>query len=545
MWEVDMHVPSLASVSLALIRNVNYLYSIFRTWWGARGCHSKPPVTTSQAHEPGEIAGDHSSVLTEELVAAWNAACFANFLSCAKCSAALHAILLLSVFGLWCGMSSEARVSDAETLMLLLTVMTAIWLPVANGWVTVSRGIVLLCTSASHVLSLCELIQTPAGQMSILPHGQVRTVIGLVLCDFRVNVPTQFVVSLVHVWNSWNKGRQISGGFSNHFWDRLGTCPVESDRSSRPGKGLPRGVEVLVAGCVQIPTPTSFHGHQVIFDLIRDPPGQSRSSGQVKGKAKPRAEQSSPSSTYQEVSSSEGEAPEMAFQASLRSTGASAAAGEAEKEAEAPVLGFGRRRGLNPGRSQREVDMHVPLLASVSLALIGNVNYLYSIFRTWWGEGGCHSKPPVTTSQAHEPGEIAGDHSSVLTEELVAAWNAACFANFLSCAKCSAALHAILLLSVFGLWCGMSSEARVSDAETLMLLLTVMTAIWLPVANGWVTVMRTVIGLVLCDFRVNVPTFSNHFWDRLGTCPVESDRSSRPGKGLPRGVEVLVAGCAG
>ncbi|CAE8650490.1 unnamed protein product, partial [Polarella glacialis] len=224
---VDMHVPLLASVSLALIGNVNYLYSIFRTWWGARGCHSKPPVTTSQAHEPGEIAGDHSSVLTEELVAAWNAACFANVLSWSKCSAALHAILLLSVFGLWCGMSSEARVSDAETAMLSLTVITAIWLPVANGWVTVSRGIVLLCTSASHVLNLCELIQTPPGQMSILPHGQARTAIGLLLCDFRVNVPTQFVVSLVHVWNSWNKGRQISGGTETAWNDFLFSCSTE------------------------------------------------------------------------------------------------------------------------------------------------------------------------------------------------------------------------------------------------------------------------------------------------------------------------------
>ncbi|CAE8635200.1 unnamed protein product, partial [Polarella glacialis] len=231
MWEVDMQrfaiVPLLASVSLALIGNVNYLYSIFRTWWGEGGCHSKPPAATSQAHEPGGIAGDHSSVLNEELVAAWNAACFANFLTCAKWSAALHAILLLSEFGLWCGMSSDARVSDAETAILSLTVITAIWLPVANGWVTVSRGIVLLCTSASHLVNLCELIQTPPGEMSILPHGQLRTAIGLLLCDFRVNVPTQFVVSLVHLWNSWNKGRQISGGTETAWNDFLFSCPSE------------------------------------------------------------------------------------------------------------------------------------------------------------------------------------------------------------------------------------------------------------------------------------------------------------------------------
>ncbi|CAE8630926.1 unnamed protein product [Polarella glacialis] len=204
------NVPLLASVSLALIANLYYLYNIFRTWLEEREGHSKPPVATSLAHEPDKTAGDHGCVLNEECVAAWNAACFGNFKSVAKYIAALHAIVLPIAFGVWCGAESETRASLIENGMLVTTAFTAIWLPVANGRVTVSRGIVLLCTSASHLLNLCDLIQTPPGEMTYLPHGQLRTALGLLLCDSRVNVPTQFVVSLVHMWNSWDKRRQIN-----------------------------------------------------------------------------------------------------------------------------------------------------------------------------------------------------------------------------------------------------------------------------------------------------------------------------------------------
>ncbi|CAE8654223.1 unnamed protein product [Polarella glacialis] len=225
--EVDMRrfaiAPLLASVSLALIGNVYYLYSIFRTWWEEAECHSKPPVATSEAHEPDETAGDHSYVLHEECVAAWNAACFGNFLLVAKYIAALHATILLTAFGLWCGAESETRASLAENAMLM-TVVTAIWLPVANGRVTVSRGIVLLCTSASHLLNVCDLIQTPPGGMTILPHGQLRTALGLLLCDSRVNVPTQFVVSLVHIWNAWDKRRQINALTETDWNDLVCSC---------------------------------------------------------------------------------------------------------------------------------------------------------------------------------------------------------------------------------------------------------------------------------------------------------------------------------
>ncbi|CAE8715661.1 unnamed protein product [Polarella glacialis] len=226
--EVDMHrfaiAPLLASVSLALIGNVYYLYSIFRTWWEEAECHSKPPVATSEAHETDETAGDHSYVLHEECVAAWNAACFGNFLLVAKCIAALHATVLLVAFGLWCGAESETRASLAENAMLLTTVVTAIWLPVANGRVTVSRGIVLLCTFASHLLNVCDLIQTPPGEISVLPHGQLRTALGLMLCDSRVNVPTQFVVSLVHIWNSWYKRHQINALTQTDWNDLVCSC---------------------------------------------------------------------------------------------------------------------------------------------------------------------------------------------------------------------------------------------------------------------------------------------------------------------------------
>ncbi|CAE8703099.1 unnamed protein product, partial [Polarella glacialis] len=213
-------------VSLALIGNVYYLHSIFRTWRGETDCHSTPPVA-AEAHEPSETAGDRSSVLNEEHVAAWNAACFGNFLLFAKCVAALHATMLLIAFGLWCGAESETRASLAENAMLVFTVATALWLPVANGRVTVSRGIVLLYTSATHLLLVCDLIQTPPGEMIILPHGQLRTLIGLLLCDFRVNVPTQFVVSLAHIWNSWNKRQQINARTETDWNDFLFFCLSE------------------------------------------------------------------------------------------------------------------------------------------------------------------------------------------------------------------------------------------------------------------------------------------------------------------------------
>ncbi|CAE8606573.1 unnamed protein product, partial [Polarella glacialis] len=229
-WGADVRhfviVPLLASVSLALIGNVYYLHSIFRTWRGETDCHSTPPVA-AEAHEPSETAGDRSSVLNEEHVAAWNAACFGNFLLFAKCVAALHATMLLIAFGLWCGAESETRASLAENAMLVFTVATALWLPVANGRVTVSRGIVLLYTSATHLLLVCDLIQTPPGEMIILPHGQLRTLIGLLLCDFRVNVPTQFVVSLAHIWNSWNKRQQINARTETDWNDFLFFCLSE------------------------------------------------------------------------------------------------------------------------------------------------------------------------------------------------------------------------------------------------------------------------------------------------------------------------------
>ncbi|CAE8713217.1 unnamed protein product [Polarella glacialis] len=231
-WGVNMmrHFatgPLLASVFLALIGNMYYLDNIFRTWWEETDCHSKPPAATSQAHEPGETAGDHSSVLNEERIAAWNAVCFGSFLLVAKCAAAVHAILLLSAFGLWCRAESETRASLTENAMLMATVATAIWLPVANGRVTVSRGIMLLCTSASHLMLVCDLIQTPPGEVTILPHGQMRTALGLFLCDFRVNVPTQFVVSFVHMWNSWHKKRQISALTETDWNDLLCSCLSE------------------------------------------------------------------------------------------------------------------------------------------------------------------------------------------------------------------------------------------------------------------------------------------------------------------------------
>ncbi|CAE8688020.1 unnamed protein product [Polarella glacialis] len=204
-----------------------YLYNIFRTWWGEKDCHSKPPAATSEVHEPGETAGDHSSVLNEERVAAWDAACFGSFLLVAQCAAALHATLLLLAFGLWCGAESEARASLAENAMLVSTVATAIFLPVANGRVTVSRGIMFLGTSVMHLILVCDLIQTPPGEMTILPHGQGRTALGLLLCDFRVNVPTQSVVSLVHIWNSWHKRRQIGVLTETDWNDLLSSCLSE------------------------------------------------------------------------------------------------------------------------------------------------------------------------------------------------------------------------------------------------------------------------------------------------------------------------------
>ncbi|CAE8710472.1 unnamed protein product [Polarella glacialis] len=222
---VDMRrfamVPLLASVSLALIGNLYYLYSIFRSWWEETECHSKPPVATSQAHEPRETAGDHSSVLNEERVAAWNKACFGNFLMVATVAAAIHAILLIFAFGIWCGVETETQKSLAEKVMLLTTVLTAFWLPMANGWVTVSRCTVSVCTSATHLLLVCELIQTPLGEMPFLPHSQMRTCLGFLLCDVRVNAPTQFVVSLVHVWISLKRKRRQINERTETDWTEL------------------------------------------------------------------------------------------------------------------------------------------------------------------------------------------------------------------------------------------------------------------------------------------------------------------------------------
>ncbi|CAE8719955.1 unnamed protein product [Polarella glacialis] len=231
-WGVHMmhHLatgPLLASVFLALIGNMYYLYNIIRTWLEEKDCHSKPPAATSEAHEPGETAGDHSSVLNEERVAAWDAACFGSFLLVAKIATAIHAVLLLLAFGVWCGAKSESRASLVENAMLMFLVETAIFLPVANGRVTVSRGIMFLSTSVMHLVFICDLIQTPPGEMTILPHGQARTALGFLLCDFRVNVPTQSVVSLVHIWNSWHKRRQISAMTETDWNDLLCSCLSE------------------------------------------------------------------------------------------------------------------------------------------------------------------------------------------------------------------------------------------------------------------------------------------------------------------------------
>ncbi|CAE8673437.1 unnamed protein product [Polarella glacialis] len=201
-----------------------YLHNIFRTWWEEKDCKSKPPAATSEAHEPGETAGDHSSVLNEERLAAWDAACFGSFLLVAKLGSALLAILLLLAFGLWCGAESETQASLAENAMLVLTVATAIFLPVANGRVAVSRGIVFLGTSVVHLIFVCDLILTPPGEMTILPHGQARLALGFLLCDFRVNVPTRSVVSLVHIWNSWHKRRQISVLTETDWNDLVCSC---------------------------------------------------------------------------------------------------------------------------------------------------------------------------------------------------------------------------------------------------------------------------------------------------------------------------------
>ncbi|CAE8617405.1 unnamed protein product [Polarella glacialis] len=214
----------LPFVAFAVIVNLHYLWSMCRSIWKQKqetqekqqqqkqkqqqkqqqqeGDFKTPDAVyapkSSEDHMPAETAGNVNKP-EEGILAAWDEDSLSNFLVFAKYVSALIAIILPALLWLWFSSGSESQTSLSGALLCLFSLFSALWIPVASGWVPVTRRTVPAVTFGSYLLILAHMIQFPATE-HFLPHGQLRTACAFLLADSRANVPVQLVGSAASLW---------------------------------------------------------------------------------------------------------------------------------------------------------------------------------------------------------------------------------------------------------------------------------------------------------------------------------------------------------